>query len=149
ARSAGLNGCGNRASHLRSSASMCGGPSRWQIACSAATSSTAAKPLSSAVNPMPALAACRLAHSWPFEAQLGVVREVGAELHKERAEIGVDAVEVELVDQPAGLDDPRVGITIGVAAFLGAKQGGLLLRTADEQHPLRAGEAVEMLVHHV
>jgi len=38
---------------------MCSGPSRSQMACTAAGSSTAAKP-------MPALAACRLAHSLPL-----------------------------------------------------------------------------------
>ena len=37
------------------------------------------------------------------EAQLGVVGEVGAELQEERAEVGVHAVEVEVVDQPGGL----------------------------------------------
>ena len=66
----------------------------------------------------------------PVEAQLGVIREVGAELHKERAEIGVHAVEVEVVDQPGRGHDPRVGVAVGVAALLGAKQFGLLLRPA-------------------
>ena len=53
------------------------------------------------------------------DAQLGVVRKVGAELQEERAEIVVVAVEVEVVDQPGGLDDPRIRITVGVATFLG------------------------------
>ena len=44
-RSSGLKGCGTRASHLRSSASICSGPNRSQIACSVAGSSTAANPL--------------------------------------------------------------------------------------------------------
>jgi hypothetical protein len=34
------------------------------------------------------------------EAQLGVVRKVGAELEEERAEVIVDAVKVEVVDHP-------------------------------------------------
>jgi hypothetical protein len=42
------------------------------MACTAAGSSTAAKPLSSAVNPTPALAACRLAHSCPLMHSLAV-----------------------------------------------------------------------------
>ena len=42
---------------------MAPGPSRSQIACSAAGSVQEAKPLDSSVNPIPALAACRLAHS--------------------------------------------------------------------------------------
>jgi hypothetical protein len=45
------------ASHLRASASILSSVSESQIACSAGTSSTAANPLSSAVNPIPALAA--------------------------------------------------------------------------------------------
>ena len=137
------------ASHLRSSASIWSGPSRSQIACSAAGSSTAANPLSNAVNPIPALRGLAFGPLVAVDAQLGVVREVGAELQEERAEIGVDAIEVEVVDQPGGLHDPRVGITVGVAAFLGAEQGRLLLRPPDEHHPLLGGEALEVLVHHV
>ena len=45
---------------------MVPGWSRSQISCSAAGSSHDANPLASSVNPMPALAACRLAHSWPL-----------------------------------------------------------------------------------
>src|SRR3954454_16861637 len=107
------------ASHLRSSASICSGPSRAQIACTAAGSSTAAKPLSSAVNPIPAFAACRLAHSWPFQAQPGGVGKVGTELAEERPEVGIHAVEVEVVDHPGGLPDPRIGLALIVAAALG------------------------------
>jgi hypothetical protein len=83
------------------------------------------------------------------EAQLGVVGEVGAELEEERAEIVVDAVNVEVVDQPGGLDDPRIGITVRITAFLGAEHGGLLLCPADEQHALGAGELGQVFVHHV
>ncbi len=72
ARSAGLNGCGSRASHLRSSVSICAGPRASQIACRAAGSSTAAKPLSSGTKPIPALAACRLAHSLPLMHSLAL-----------------------------------------------------------------------------
>jgi hypothetical protein len=45
------------ASHLRASASILSSVSESQIACSPATSSQAANPLSSAVKPIPALAA--------------------------------------------------------------------------------------------
>ena len=72
ARSARVNGCGRRASHLRSSAPVCAGPRAWQIACRAGTSSTAAKALSSGVKPIPALAACRLAHSLPLMHSLAL-----------------------------------------------------------------------------
>jgi hypothetical protein len=42
------------------------GPSRSQIACSAAGSVAEANLLESSVKAMSALAACRLAHSWPL-----------------------------------------------------------------------------------
>jgi hypothetical protein len=45
---------------------MVPGWSRSQIACKAAGSSQEANPLDNAVNPIPALAACRLAHSCPL-----------------------------------------------------------------------------------
>lgn len=83
------------------------------------------------------------------QAQSGVVREVRAELEEERAEIGVDAIEVPLVDHRGGLHDPRIGGTVSVAALLGAEHPGLLLRPPDEQHPLRIGEPGQMLEHHV
>ena len=38
---------------------------------------------------------------------------------------------------------------MGIAALLGAKQPGLLLRPPDEQHPLGAGESRQVLVHDV
>lgn len=65
---------------------------------------------------------------------------------KKRAEVLVVAIKVEVVDQPAGWHDPRVGIAVGVAAFLGAKQLGLFLRATHEQHPFGAGEPGQVLV---
>ena len=55
--SAGEYGFGRIASHLRASASILSSVSESQTACSPATSSQAANPLSSAVKPIPALAA--------------------------------------------------------------------------------------------
>ena len=86
------------------------------------------------------------------DAQLGVVGEVGAELEEERAEVVVHTVEVEVVDQPGRPNDPRVGLALVVAAFLGSEQAGLLLRPADEQHTLAPTGRLELgqeLVHHV
>jgi hypothetical protein len=86
------------------------------------------------------------------EAEPGVVGEVGAELDEERAEVGVDAVEVEVVDHPGGLDDPRVGPARGVVPFLGPEQRRLLLGPADEDHALSAPGRLEpgqVLMHHV
>ena len=73
------------------------------------------------------------------EADLGVVGKVGGELDEERAEVGVEAVEVEVVDHRGAADQPgkrRAGL--GIAALLGPKRRGLLLRAADEQDPLGA-----------
>ncbi len=83
------------------------------------------------------------------EAQPGAVGKVGAELEEERAEVGVEAVEVPLVDHRGGLDDPRVRPALGVTAPFGTKDRGLLLRPAHEQHPLAGGEPGEVLMHHV
>src|SRR6516165_11169864 len=114
------------------------GPRLSQIPCSAATSSTAANPLSSGSKPMPALAACRLAHSFAVDAQLGGEREVRAELDEERPEVFIDAVEVEEVDECRGPHQPGVGPAIGVVAALGPPHVRLLLRPAHVQHPLGA-----------
>jgi len=81
--------------------------------------------------------------------QLAVVREVGAELQEERPEVGIDAVEVEVVDHAGAAHDPRVGDTIGVAAFLGAEHRRLLPRPADEHHTLLRGERAEHRRHDV
>jgi hypothetical protein len=70
AASSAVNGYGSIASSLAASASILPASRLSQIACTAATSSTAAKPLSSGVNPMPALAACRLAYSLPLMISL-------------------------------------------------------------------------------
>jgi hypothetical protein len=63
-----------------------------------------------------------------------VVGKVGAELQKKRTELGVHRIHVKVVDHACGLHDPRIGVTVGVAASLGAKQRGLLLHPPDEQH---------------
>ena len=87
------------------------------------------------------------------QAELGVVGKVGAELEEERAEVGVNAVEVEVVDHSGGPHDPWIGLTGGgVAALLGAEHSGLLLCPADEHHPLgppRRFEQLQLGVHHV
>ncbi|HEY3693442.1 MAG TPA: hypothetical protein VGL46_24655 [Pseudonocardiaceae bacterium] len=83
------------------------------------------------------------------DAQLGVVGEVRAELEEERPEIGVHGVGVEVVDHPGGLHDPRIGITVAVAATFGSKQRRLLLRSSDEQHPFLSGEPGEVGMHDI
>src|SRR6266540_767542 len=57
---------GSREVHRSKNTRIVPGPSRSQIACRAAGSSQEANPLDSSVKPIPALVACRLAHSWPL-----------------------------------------------------------------------------------
>jgi len=65
AASSPVNGHGTIAIHLAARSQMTVSSKESQIACTAATSSTAANPLSSAVNPIPARAAIALAYSLP------------------------------------------------------------------------------------
>ena len=83
------------------------------------------------------------------EAQLGVEREVAAELEEERAEAVIDAVAVELVDHTGLQRDPRVGRAVVAAALAGPEQRDLLLRPADEQHAIGPGEPGQELLGHV
>jgi hypothetical protein len=83
------------------------------------------------------------------DAQPGVVGEIRAELEEERPEVGVHGVDVEVVDHPRGAHDPRIRRPLGVTTLLGAEQPGLLLGTADEQHPLLGCELGQVLVHEV
>ena len=76
-----------------------------------------------------------------IQAQPGIIGEIRAELEEERAEVGVDAVEVEVVDQRGGPHQPRVGRPGDrVVPPLGAPHRGLLLPATDEEHPLGAGK---------
>ena len=62
-----VNGHGRIAAHLAARSQMTVSSKESQIAGTAATSSTAANPLSSAVNPIPARAALALAYSLPLQ----------------------------------------------------------------------------------
>jgi hypothetical protein len=61
-----VKGTGRRASQRCTNTLMVPGPSRLQMSCNAVGSAQEANPLDSSVKAMPALAACRLAHSWPL-----------------------------------------------------------------------------------
>ena len=84
-----------------------------------------------------------------IDADLSGIREIGTEFEEERPEIVVHTIEIVLVDDTRGLHDPRIRDPVRVASFLGAEQRGLLLRPPDEHHPLRRGEVLQVLVHHV
>ena len=70
--SAAVNGNGSIAIHLAARSQITVSSKESQIACTAATSSTAANPLSSAVNPIPARAATALAYSFPLQHNLAL-----------------------------------------------------------------------------
>jgi len=77
----------------------------------------------------------------PVDTELGVVREVGADLEEERAEVLIEAVEVEVVDHRGAAHDPGVPLSrVGVAALLGAEDRRLLLSLAHEDDSLSPGE---------
>jgi len=79
-----------------------------------------------------------------------VVGEVGAELDHERAEVVVDAIDVEVVGHPVLLGDPREHrARIRVAPLAGTPHPGLLLGDSDEQDPLIAVELGKVLQRHV
>src|ERR1700737_2440812 len=82
----------------------------------------------------------------PIKAQLGVVREVGAELQEERSEVAVQAVDVEVVHHRGGPHQPRISDTVlFITAPLGAENRRLLLRFPDEYHSLGFLELLSLL----
>ncbi len=84
------------------------------------------------------------------QAQLGVVRKVGAELEEERAEVAVHCIEIVVVDHGRGLDDPRVGLAgAGAVPLLGAEDRRLFLGLADEDDAFLGREAAQPLGHHI
>src|SRR5580693_9281611 len=86
----------------------------------------------------------------PVDTQLGRVGEVAAEFEKERAEVAVHAVEIELVDHRCRADQPGIGRAgCFVAPPFGAKHGHLLLRLANEHHALFLGELLPVLGGHI
>ena len=77
----------------------------------------------------------------PVDAQLGCIRKVAAELEKERAEIAIHTVDVELIHHRRGLHQPRISRScLFVPATLRPEHPRLLLRLADEHHTFRLVE---------
>jgi hypothetical protein len=76
-----------------------------------------------------------------IEAEPATVGEVGAELQEEQAEIGVHGVDVVLVDQRRGADDPGIRFScLRIAPAFGTEGGDFLLSLANEQDALGAGK---------
>ena len=96
---AGANGCGSRASHLRSSASTRAAVRVSASRCMRWGLSHRRMPLSSASNAIPRFVSCPLQILVPVDAQLGVVRKVRAELQEERPEVVVHGVDVGVLPQ--------------------------------------------------
>ena len=145
-----MNGCGRIASHLSSRAWIWAGPSESQIACSAAEVVDRGERVVHRGEPDPGLGGLALGPVVPVEAQLGVVGEVGAELDEERAEVGVEAVEVEVVDHPGGLHDPRIGHPSALRRF--SVRNSVVFSCARPMNTTPSSPAVnglELLVHHV
>ena len=87
-----------------------------------------------ATNPMPALAACRLAYSLPVQVDLPGIGEVAGELHADRPEFLIDAIEVVLVHHPAPGTATDTGPGDRVAALLGPQHPLLFLGHPGIQH---------------
>src|SRR6266542_6227063 len=147
-RSAAESGSGSREVHRSKNTRIVPGPSRSQIVCRAAGSSAEANPLDSSVKPIPALMACRLAHSWPLTGDLDRVGEPGAELDERGAEVVVPHVHVENCDSPLLLGEGELrGLgRVGIAPAGGPHHLELLghpdrgdLRTAGPGRPIQVG----------
>jgi len=79
------------------------------------------------------------------ETEFGTVREVGTVLEKERPEVVIEAVEVVLIDQGRGLDDPGISFAAVVASPFGAEGAGFLLSLANEKNAFLAVRLLEVL----
>ncbi len=85
-----------------------------------------------------------------IDVELGIVREVGAELEEERPEVLIDAVEIVVVDHRGGFHDPRIGSPRPrAAATLRAHHPRLLLGLADIEHAFGPLEAPQALLRDV
>jgi hypothetical protein len=84
-----------------------------------------------------------------IEAELGEVREVGAEFDEEGAEVLILAVEVVDVDQGGGVVDPGNGAALTKALANGARDADLLLGDADEDGSFLGLERAEVLFEDV
>src|SRR5258708_31502938 len=84
------------------------------------------------------------------QAELGIEREVGAELEEERAEVAVHRVDVIVVHHCGRLHDPGVWPAGRRApALLGTEHWRLLLSLADEHHPFVMPKVAQLLRHHL
>ena len=83
------------------------------------------------------------------EAELGRVREVGAELDEEGAEVLILAVEVIDVDHGCGVVDPGNGAALAKALADGARDTDLFLGDADKNDSFPDFEFAEILLENV
>src|ERR1700730_622080 len=84
------------------------------------------------------------------DAELGIVGKVGAELHEERPEVFIDAIEIVVIDHRGGFHDPRIGSAcVSATATLRAHDPRLLLGLADIEHALTLGEPSQVFLRDV
>jgi hypothetical protein len=83
------------------------------------------------------------------EAKLGRIREIGAELEEEGAEVLVAAVEVIDVDHGGGINDPGDGAAAGASLAGGAGHADLLLGDADKEDAFLLFEVAQFLLEDV
>ena len=130
---------------------MVPGPSRSQMACSAAGSAQVANPLDSSVNPIPARGGLAFGPLVAVEPHLDRVREVGADLDERRPEIGVPEVEIETRHPPVGLGERKPRNPVVARAFRRGEHVLELLRDPDRGHPAAAGARLPSQIrpHHL
>src|SRR6185437_6160221 len=98
----------------------------------------------------PALGKLALEVLVAVDAELGVVRKVGAELQEERAEVLVDAIEIVVVDHRGRFHDPRIGCASDpTATALCPHHPRLFLSFADVEDALATTEAAQVLLRDV
>jgi len=125
---------------------MCDAESWSQIFWSVAGSAHERIPLSSASYCDPSQLELALDVLVPIDAQLRVVREVGAELQQERPEVTIHGVEVVLIHHGRRTVQPGVrGSRRRIPSPLRPEDRGLLLRLAYEEQALIASEACPVL----
>ena len=146
-RSPAVNGCGSRASHLRR---QCVDPLRRQPVRQPLHAPGVVAAQDAVVERLECDAPLRqllLQILVPVDAELGVVREVRAELQEERPEVVVHGVDVVVVHERRRLHQPRIRRPgPGVVPALRAQHPRLLLRPADVEHALASGPPAQVLL---
>jgi len=80
------------------------------------------------------------------QTELSVIGEIGTELQEKGPKVLIDAVEVVMIHEGGGLDDPGIGaFCLRIAPFFGALDGAFLLGFADEDNAFPVAEVFALL----